>query len=60
MKFRYYIQDPFEGSIVGTDDDDVAKNYAICEDYYVIDTQTGEWVLSDLSRIEVEEAKNEH
>lgn len=43
-KFRYYIQDPFEGAVTGTDSEEKARNYASAEDFAVIDTETGKWL----------------
>ena len=47
MKFRYYITDTFDGAIVGTDDDQKAKDYAASEDFFVVDTSTGMWMQPD-------------
>lgn len=43
-KFRYYVTDMYAGAIVGTDDTDAAMNCAGCEDYFVVDTETGCWL----------------
>ncbi len=43
-KFRFYIQDPFECKVIGTDSEETARNYAIAEDFAVIDTETGKWL----------------
>ncbi len=56
MKFRYYITDLMDGSIKGTDNEEVAGHYACSEDHFVVDTETGEWLLSSGERIEVEAA----
>jgi len=42
-----------EGNIVGTDDEDLAIEYAESEEAFVLDAQTGEWILSDGSRKEI-------
>lgn len=57
MKYRYIIQEPYDGTYKGTNDLDVANKYATSEDYFVYDTETGEWILSDLKRQELEEIK---
>jgi hypothetical protein len=44
--FRYYIFDPFEGKPVGTNSSTVAEHYAMCEDYFVIDTEQNLWLMS--------------
>jgi hypothetical protein len=59
MKFRYYIQDPYLGAIVGTDSEEVARNFAATEEHFVVDTETGKWLgfNGPSSDEEVEEAK---
>jgi len=44
MKYRYYITDLFAGAIVGTNDKDVADSYALSEDNFVVDAQSGTWM----------------
>ena len=46
MKFRYYITNLLEGNIEGTDDGKVAEELAECEEFFVVDTNTGEWLQS--------------
>lgn len=43
--FRYYIFDPFEGRPIGTNNFEIAKEYAICEDYFVIDAGKSTWIF---------------
>jgi tmRNA-binding protein len=45
MKFRYYITDTIDGMVVGTDSKEVADNYALSEEYYVVDSEEGTWLL---------------
>lgn len=45
--FRYYITDIMDGRIVGTDSEEVAKDWAMTEDAFVVDTKTGEWLTTD-------------
>jgi hypothetical protein len=47
MKFRYYVTNLFEGRIEGTNDAENAENFAQSEDFFVVDTETGEWLTSD-------------
>lgn len=47
MKFRYYITDLYEGKICGTDSSPTAHNYAICEDFFVVDTASGKWLTGE-------------
>ena len=54
-KFRYYDASMFTGSIRGTNDEATALNVATSEDDFVVDTETGEWILSDGSRLPIEE-----
>lgn len=55
MKFRYYIADLFEGTVWGTNDENKAKGYAQCADYYVIDTEASVWIPESGEPIEIEE-----
>ena len=41
MKFRYYIIDLTEGTIIGTNSSAVADHYAVCDDFFVIDAKDG-------------------
>ena len=52
MKFRYYITDLYDGAIRGTNSTDVANDYSMCEDFYVLDTETGLW-LQDRNGVEI-------
>lgn len=49
MKFRYYITDTFDGAVKGTDDYETAFGYACCDEYFVVDSETGMWLLGDQS-----------
>lgn len=44
MKFRYYITDTFQGEILGTNSNELAKTFAECEDYFVVDCETAKWM----------------
>ena len=55
MKFRYYIADPFEGVVKGTDDEAVAKNYAACFDFFVVDSQEGVFLLESGEADDIQE-----
>jgi len=57
MKFRFYITSLPAGEILGTDDPNVALPYAECEDYFIVDTATGEWLNPGNERNEVKELK---
>lgn len=59
-KFRYYVTDVMNGMIVGTDDRGVADGYAAMEsDAFVVDTETGKWLMAgendDIEEVDVEE-----
>ena len=43
MKFRYYVTDLMDGMIKGTNSRKVAQTYAESEEYFVVDSETGEW-----------------
>lgn len=47
MSFRFYVTDLFDGCIKGTNSEQVASDFASCEDYYVVDTETNQWLTSD-------------
>lgn len=49
-KYRYYVTDLFDGAIKGTDNEEAAKSYATCEDFFVVDSHTGEWLTSENDR----------
>ena len=55
MKFRFYITDLYDGCIKGTDDPEAARAFAECEDYFVVDAETGSWLTSAQSDVEIEE-----
>jgi hypothetical protein len=48
--YTYYVTDLLEGAIFGTDSDEEAKNLATSEEYFVMDSSTGEWLLADGTR----------
>lgn len=56
MKFRYYITDLFKGTVEGTDNSALADNLARSEDYFIVDTETGEWLQTSGYRMEVRDA----
>lgn len=47
MSFRYIITDTFDGCLKGTDDAKIAEEFAVCEDYFVYDTQEAVWLMAD-------------
>ena len=55
MKFRFYITDLVDGDIKGTNDEELARQYAYSEDFFIVDTETGMW-LSIVKDLEIEEA----
>ena len=57
MKFRYYITDLFDGVIKGTNDTDIANNYAGSEDFFVVDSENGLLLQTDGDNAEIEETK---
>jgi hypothetical protein len=58
MKFRFYITDTFNGSVVGTDDKEQAQNYAQVEEYFVVDTETGTWLMIDNNIVDIQRANS--
>ena len=57
--FRFYITDTVFGNVMGTNDEAVANHYAESEEAFVVDTKTGEWILSDGSHKTVDEYQPE-
>lgn len=47
MRYRYYIVDTMNGTVFGCENDNDALDYAMCEEFYVIDTATGYWITND-------------
>lgn len=47
MAFRYYVVDLDEGMVMGTDSTEQAAEFADAEEYFVIDSQEGMWMLPD-------------
>ncbi|MBK8191588.1 MAG: hypothetical protein IPK79_14215 [Vampirovibrionales bacterium] len=56
MKFRYYITDLTEGTVLGTNSRQVADHFSECDDYFVIDAQEG-LLLQDDEELEINEVK---
>ena len=46
MQFRFYITDLFSGSIRGTNDIEVATNFAVTEDAFVFDALADQWMTT--------------
>jgi len=58
MKFKYYITSLDNGNITGTNDPVIAADLALSEDNFVVDTETGQWLLEDGNRQDIEEVKS--
>lgn len=56
-KFRYYITNMYSGMLEGTNSESIAEEVAESEDYYVVDSHTGEWLQPDGIREPVKEVK---
>lgn len=56
MTFAFYIWDPFDCRFIGTNDEAIAHEYAIVDDYSVLSTHNNEWLLGDGTTLEIEEA----
>lgn len=54
MKFRYYIVDTNDGTVVGTNSRKDANYFAGDESYFVIDSEEGQWMMSDNTNPPVE------
>lgn len=57
QKFRFYISDPFDGAIKGTDNSTTAQEFAASDDFFVIDSETGESLLSNGKRTPIKPVK---
>jgi len=57
-KFRFYIADISDGSIKGTNNEQDAKDLSASDNFYVVDSETGE-TLYNGDRTEVKEMKYE-
>lgn len=66
MKFRYYITDTYAGTVIGTNNLNVATDFATSEDHFVVDALSGEMLMAVYStntesvitvRSEIEEVK---
>jgi hypothetical protein len=55
MKFRFYITNTFDGNVEGTNDQNKAEELAACEEYFVVDSDNGEWLQATGNRVPVEE-----
>ena len=55
MKFRYYITDTFDGIVKGTNDEAVAKEHAVCSDFFVVDSQEGVLLLESGEAYDIQE-----
>lgn len=60
MKFRYYITDLFDRCIRGTNNTDHAECLAVCGEFFVVDTETGEWLTMTGTRTQIEEIEKEN
>lgn len=61
-KFAYYIT--VDGSILGTNDKSLAQMYADCEDFFVVDSENGVWMLpnsetQDVRQVHYEEPSDD-
>jgi hypothetical protein len=45
------------GEVVGTNDIAVVESFVATEDAFAVDTETGEQVMPDMTRVEVTEAE---
>ena len=54
-KFRFYYTDSYTGCVYGTNSKDKAADLAACEDFFVIDAESGTWLQADGTAQEVQE-----
>ena len=58
MKFKYYITDTHNGCIKGTNNQDVAKDISYSCDYFVVNSETGEWLTEDGELQQIEDIES--
>ncbi len=56
MKFRYLIADSANGEVYGTNDEALARQYALSEENYVCDAETSRLFTDDVSHQDIREA----
>lgn len=52
-KFRFIITNTYDGELQGTDEIKQAQKFAKNEDYFVYDSETGEWLQENGNRVAV-------
>lgn len=57
VRFRYYITDLYDGCVKGTDDEAVVRACRTSEDFFVVDTETNEWLQPNDESRQIEELK---
>jgi hypothetical protein len=55
MKFKYYVTDLCDGAVKGTNSVEYAESLAGSEDFFVVDSESGEWLQADGGRIGIED-----
>lgn len=58
MKYKYLITDVTNGTIYGTDDISLAKDYAQSEDFFVADVERGVWLLTEGDESDITPARD--
>lgn len=57
MKFRYYITNLFDGKVEGANDTVTAEGMSCCEEFFVVDSETGEWLQGNVNRESIQEVR---
>jgi hypothetical protein len=57
VKFNFYIADTLNGEIIGTNSKAIAEDYASSDDYFVVEAETGRWILPGNDSVEVKAFK---
>jgi hypothetical protein len=58
LPFRFIIVDQFDGCVKGTNNEVLALQFAECDEYYVIDSETGKWLVFN-GPTDIQEIKGE-
>ena len=44
MKYRFYVTNLFDGCIQGSNNEQAMKELSACEDFFIVDTESGQWL----------------
>lgn len=47
MQYRFFVTDLFDGTVHGTNDEVLARDYAQSEDFFIVDAVSNVWIQPD-------------